>query len=257
MAIRIRIRTNRIRIEFFVFSKIRIRRIEYSNTPDQKKRRTPLRDLQRFCGLANSTSLAVSDARLYLRTLLNCASDQRPGKAVVLCHQSLRDLKRWEDLPLNTHRGRAIWEPTPQALLITDTSMEGWGAIWHKPKGPSTPHQAPPQSLTANTHISVPARGLFLATDAGPQSINQREILTAILGLRSFLRLSQKNPRPIDLRLSGNPCHHTKLDLKVPQNSELRRILRRMCEENGLSLGLQYLPSILNTWADRLSRRND
>jgi hypothetical protein len=33
MAIRIRIRTNRIRIEFFVFSKIRIRRIEYSNTP--------------------------------------------------------------------------------------------------------------------------------------------------------------------------------------------------------------------------------
>jgi hypothetical protein len=33
MAIRIRIRTNRIRIDFFVFSKIRIRRIEYSNTP--------------------------------------------------------------------------------------------------------------------------------------------------------------------------------------------------------------------------------
>jgi hypothetical protein len=33
MSFRIRIRTNRIRIECFVISKIRIRRIEYSNTP--------------------------------------------------------------------------------------------------------------------------------------------------------------------------------------------------------------------------------
>jgi hypothetical protein len=35
---RIRIRTKRIRIDFFVFSKIRIRRIEYSYTPDQRSK---------------------------------------------------------------------------------------------------------------------------------------------------------------------------------------------------------------------------
>jgi ribonuclease HI len=122
--------------------------------------------------------------------------------------------------------------------------MEGWGAIWHKPKGPSTPHQEPLQSLTANTHISVPERGLVLATDAGPQSINQREILAAILGLRSFLRLAQKthvqliSDSQVTLAVIRNWTSGS------PKIKSLLRILRRMCEENGLSLGLQYLPSI-------------
>jgi hypothetical protein len=44
---------------------------------------------------------------------------------------------------------------------------------------------------------------------------------------------------------------------RSPRMMELLRILRKLCEDNGNSLGLQYIPSVLNIWADRLSRRRD
>jgi hypothetical protein len=37
----------------------------------------------------------------------------------------------------------------------------------------------------------------------------------------------------------------------------LLRILRRLCETHGISLGLRYIPSVLNIWADKLSRHRD
>jgi hypothetical protein len=37
----------------------------------------------------------------------------------------------------------------------------------------------------------------------------------------------------------------------------LLRILRQLCEDNGISLGLQYIPSVLNLWEDKLSHRRD
>jgi hypothetical protein len=38
---------------------------------------------------------------------------------------------RCTNLPTNTHVGRTIWDATPSATLVTDTSIEGWGAIMH------------------------------------------------------------------------------------------------------------------------------
>jgi hypothetical protein len=35
------------------------------------------------------------------------------------------------------------------------------------------------------------------------------------------------------------------------------RIFLQLCENNGISIGLQYTPSVLNIWADKLSRRQD
>jgi hypothetical protein len=56
------------------------------------KRRCGFRDIQRFCGLGNSVYLAVTDARLHLRALFDCASAATPSRRVTLFHQSLRDL---------------------------------------------------------------------------------------------------------------------------------------------------------------------
>jgi hypothetical protein len=54
----------------------------------------------------------------------------------------------------------------------------------------SIPSGAVPQTR-AGVHqtfrTSVPARGLFLPSDAEPTSINQRELLAAIFGLKTFL----------------------------------------------------------------------
>jgi ribonuclease HI len=228
----------------------------------RRKRRCSLRDLQRFCGLANSANLAVTDARLYLRALFNCSSAATSSRQVTLCHQSLRDLTWWSNLPTNIHVGRAIWDVTPSATLVTDASMEGWGAVMHSHGKREVSLQLTPTSTTntsllQNLGASVPARGLFIPTDAEPVSINQRELLAAILGLSTFLQVARS--------LHVNLLSDSQVSLAVVRNwtsrsprlMALLRILRRLCEENGISLGLQYIPSVLNIWADKLSRCRD
>jgi hypothetical protein len=79
------------------------------------KRRCGLCDIQRFCGLGNSVYLAVTDARLHLRALFDCASTATPSRRVMLYHQSLRDLAWWGELPTNVHVGRGIWDASPSA----------------------------------------------------------------------------------------------------------------------------------------------
>jgi hypothetical protein len=111
------------------------------------KRGCGLRDNQRFCGLGNSVYLAATDARLHLRVLLDCASAATPSRRVTRCHQSLRDLAWWGDLPMNVHVGRGIWDASPSATLLTDASMEGWGAVLHAQTGnENTPSGAAPQT---------------------------------------------------------------------------------------------------------------
>jgi hypothetical protein len=50
------------------------------------KRRCGLRDIQRFCGLGNSVYLAVTDVRLHLPALVDCASAAAQSRRVTLCH---------------------------------------------------------------------------------------------------------------------------------------------------------------------------
>jgi hypothetical protein len=101
---------------------------------------------------------------------------------------------------------------------------------------------------------SVPARGLFIPADAGPTCINQRELLAAIFGLKMFLPVARQqrvqllSDSQVALAVTRNwTC-------RSPRVMVLLRIMRRICEENGISLGLQYIPSVLNIWADKLSR---
>jgi hypothetical protein len=56
------------------------------------------------------------------------------------------------------------------------------------------------------------------------------------------------------VRLPGGFGCHQNWTCRSPQVMVLLRILRRHCEGNGIYLGLQYIPSALNIWADKLSR---
>jgi hypothetical protein len=222
------------------------------------KRRCGLRDIQRFCGLGNSVFLAVTDARLHLRALFDCASAATPSRRVKLCHQSPRDLAWWGDFPTNLHVGRGIWDASPSATLVMDASMEDWGAVLHAQTGnESTPSGAAPQTR-AGMHrtfgTSVPARGLFIPSDAEPTSINQRELLTAIFGLKTFLPVARQQRVQLlsDSQVASAVIRNW--TCRSPRVMVLLRILRRLCEENGISLGLQYTSSVLNIWADNLSR---
>jgi ribonuclease HI len=136
--------------------------------------------------------------------------------------------------------------------------MEGWGGLLHAQTGnENTPSGAAPQT-SAGVHqtfgTSVPARRLFIPSDAEPTSTNQRELLAAIFGLKTFLPVARQqrvqllSDSQVALAVIRNwTC-------RSPRVMVLLRILRRLCEENGISLGPQYLPSVLNIWADKLSR---
>jgi hypothetical protein len=215
----------------------------------QNRRRCPLPSLQRFCGLENSTNLAVTDARLHLRAPFICAGAAHRCRRVVLCHQSLRDLEWHGNHSENRYVGRAIWDSTPTVDLVTDAPMEGWGTEMHTSR-----HDAGTQQPVA---LSVPGRCLFTPDDAEPRSINQRELLAAILGLQRFLLVTRDShvqhisDAQVMLAVTRNSTSRS------PRMMVLLRILRMHCEEKVISLGLQYIPSVFNIWADCLSRRRD
>jgi hypothetical protein len=133
--------------------------------------------------------------------------------------------------------------------------MEGWGAVLHKP--PAGNAFKLEGGIPENMKSSVPARGLFMPDEAEPRSINQRELLAAILGLKSFLEVARNqqlllvSDSQVSLAVTRNWTS------KSPRILALLRILRRLCEDHGISLALRYIPSVLNTWADKLSRHRD
>jgi ribonuclease HI len=140
--------------------------------------------------------------------------------------------------------------------------MEGWGAVMHSHGKREVSLQLTP---TATTNTNLPqnldtllrARGLSIPTDAEHVSINQGELFAAILGLSTFLQVARSlhvnllSDSQVSLAVVRN------LTSRYPRLMALLRIIRRVREENGISLALQYIPSVRNIWADKLSRCRD
>jgi hypothetical protein len=92
-------------------------------------RKVSRKALQSFCGFAQSLQLAISPARLFLRSLYDCQSvrSKVPGK-VILSRQALRDLRWWATLPVRYHSAPMVLRPgTPH--LFVDACKTGWGAV--------------------------------------------------------------------------------------------------------------------------------
>ena len=223
------------------------------------------RDVQRFAGLANATSPAVVDCRLRLRELFdamappsamsspsslapaapllrmpNVAPARRrergraPRAAIKISHAAVRDLQWWARIGTNPHVGRAIW-PQPTACVFTDASMSGWGAAWDG---------------------SVPASGFFGEDQEGAH-INELELSAALLALENFLPFARE--RHVQLVTDSLVTVHVVRNFtsRSPRLLAKLRRLRALCEANGITLSTRHLPSVLNCWADRLSRRRD
>jgi hypothetical protein len=151
-----------------------------------------------------------------------------------LSHAAMRDLQWWARLGSNPHVGREVW-PAPTASLFTDASMRGWGAVWNG---------------------EVPACGFFDAEQEG-SSINELELLAALHGVRKFARFA----RGQQLQLVSDSMVTVHIvrnwTSRSPRLLAHLRTLRALCEARGITLSTRHLPSVLNLWADRLSRRRD
>jgi ribonuclease HI len=151
-----------------------------------------------------------------------------------LSYTGMRDLKWWATLASNPHVGREVW-PAPTATMFTDASMRGWGAVWNG---------------------KVPVSGLFTAANEG-SSINELELLAAIHGLRSFPRFARA--RELTLVSDSLVTMHIVRNWtsRAPHLLSHLRTLRAVRESLGVTLSTRHLQSVLNLWADRLSRRRD
>lgn len=119
--------------------------------------------------------------------------------------------------------------------MYTDASMSGWGAAWNG---------------------QVPAAGFFDAAHEGAQ-INELELLAALYALKHFVRHARR--RSVEIVTDSMVTMHVVRNLtsRSPRLPARLRELRALCEREGVTISTRHIPSVLNTWADRLSRRRD
>ena len=90
--------------------------------------RVRTRALAAFCGLAESSGLALPLGRYMLRALYDDLAQRRGwGGTVLLSTQSRSDLRWWAALRGSPHVGRAIWRPPETREAWSDASGLGWG----------------------------------------------------------------------------------------------------------------------------------
>jgi ribonuclease HI len=113
--------------------------------------------------------------------------------------------------------------------------MRGWGAVWNG---------------------TVPVSG-FYDTSHEVSSIYELELLAAIHGVRVFARFA----RGCQLQLVSDSLVTVHIvrnwTSRSPRLLAHLRNLRTLCEARGVTLSTRRLPSVLNLWADRLSRCTD
>lgn len=217
--------------------KVRASALAVQRESRRRRRFVGLKHLRSFAGLAQSTHLAVTDARLHLRAIWDdiAAAERRRSGFVRLSHQACRDLMWWVQLRDNPGVGRAIWEAAQgqRRLIHSDANDTGWGAVLEG---------------------YVPARGMFSPPEE-VLHINEKELLAVIYGVLSFarsLRAGLHIKQWVDSSVAAAQIFNW--TSTSPIALSLLRILRRLLEDLGVSLSTQRLPSVLNLLSDRLSR---
>ena len=193
--------------------------------------------LRRFCGTAVSTTLSVPAARYHLRSLFSALQCRHPRSGDArLGHQALRDLQWWVELQHWAATGRAIWPGAASMLLDTDASGHGWGAVLNQ---------------------AAEAQG-YHAADRNGLHINCLELGAITLALRSFqslipagtvIRLRTDSMVALGVLAAGSS--------RSPVLMDQYRDLYELCETMRVELRVEHISSVLNDWADRLSREND
>lgn len=200
------------------------------------RRWVSFRLLRRFCGTAVSTTLSVPTARYHLRSLFTAMQHRHPTSGDArLGRQALMDLRWWTRLQINAATGRAIWPGATTMLLDTDASGAGWGGVLD----------------------GAEARG-YHGIDRNGLHINCLELDAVTLSLRSFrhlipagsiIRLRTDSMVALGVMRAGSS--------RSPTLMAHMRELHELVEDMRVELRVEHVSSVLNEWADRLSREHD
>ena len=87
--------------------------------------------------------------------------------------------------------------------------------------------------------------------------INELELTAALHAINSFVHHA-RNRHVLLVSDSMVTVHIVRnLTTRSPRLLSKIRTLRALCEKQGITLSTRHLPSVVNKWADRLSRRRD
>ena len=198
----------------------------------RRQRRAPKRQLAKFAGLAQFTSLAVRQARFRLRSVHDAMGELKGwGGHVRLGRQALADLRWWTRLT-EKQSEHDIWRPPETAVLFTDASPRGWGA-WINGR--------------------LRAQGFW--------RLEERDVHISVLEMKAVTRAVQSALPD----LTGKVVRHhednmavvyaiNKLTSPTTQVMEALRELHEVCDRHDITLLTEYIRSEDNVVADGLSR---
>ena len=200
----------------------------------------PVRRVARIAGLLTSISRAVAPTKMMTHRLYRLISTRTTwNSAVHVTPAARQDLEWWLDA-LETWNGQAfVDQTTADYIMDTDASDSGWGAVLYLPTGP------------------LRASGFW---DGGwrHSSINSRELMTVYLALQAFRQHLQGKTLHLRSDNVATVCYVNRLGSgKVDHLARVARAITNVTFDLDLTLSATHLPGLLNTIADRLSRRVD
>jgi hypothetical protein len=194
------------------------------------------RSLAAYCGLAESSGLALPLGRFMLRAMYDDLATRRGwGGKVLLSRQSCADLRWWAALRGSPHVGRAIWRSPQTREIWTDASTLGWGG-------------AVPRRFRR-----VPAAG-FWTPDELPWHITRKELVAVRLSVQHFLPLLAGHRVLLHEDNMAVVWILTSWVSRSPALMSELRILWRLLEAHDISLHPVYIRSAMNHIADAASR---
>ena len=207
-----------------------------------------------FCGVCVALSLAMPWARFYTRSLytdLARSTSRRrhrdsARRRTRLSHQSVRDLRFWRRLARSDLAGRPIAVVPLDASVHTDAAGLGYGATLNfNDLSPGVPGMYSTQGVwswreraKAITHRELRAIRLSLSRSLGYEIVNRR---------KKHVVLHVDNQVVVHVVISF-------VSASLQMMDELRR-LKRLLDALGLTVRAEWIPSVVNRWADSLSRR--
>lgn len=227
----------------------------------RNRRRVPKKELASFIGKAQSLRLAVPETAFNLRSLYDSLSSdcmvhqgdfstgRQWGSHVrsTLSHSAIRDLQHWRKLG-STMTHRPIWPSilTPTATIHTDASMQAYGATLAS------------GALEAGSKGFFEVQGYWDPVYRETAHITILELLTVRLSLEEFVEHCLIRDGEIIRLFTDNQVVAQVVTAMCSKSemimAELRR-LHQFLKDHGVALQMRFLPSALNLFADRLSRR--
>ena len=196
-----------------------------------------LLELTRVVGLLSSTIQAVEPAKIQLKffsTTTNCVSKEKKKNyqsVITLNTKSRKELTWWIE-NFWFCNGQTFSQLNPQVIIQTDASLAGWRAVCN---GVQT------------GQWSEEERSLH---------INVLELLAIKLALFSFTR--GKKVKAIHFQIDNKAALSYLLKMGGTKNENMIRLSKEIWHyllNHNMAITAEYLPSVLNTVADRESRK--